>query len=146
MNWREHLDGFPVIFTIPVQWGEQDSFGHVNNTNYFRWCETARIVYLERIGFSSIDAETGLGPIVAHIGCNFRKPVEYPDTLHIGARVSRLGNSSFKMDHVVVSESLGLVADADSTLVVLNYKTSRPESIPAHIRAAIEKIEAKSTT
>jgi acyl-CoA thioester hydrolase len=33
------LAGFPVVITVPVQWGDQDAFGHVNNTVYFRWME-----------------------------------------------------------------------------------------------------------
>jgi len=30
------LVDFPVVISWPVQWGDQDAFGHVNNTIYFR--------------------------------------------------------------------------------------------------------------
>ena len=29
------LEGYPVTIAIPVQWGDQDAFGHVNNTVYY---------------------------------------------------------------------------------------------------------------
>ena len=43
------LAGWPVIVEIPVQWGELDAYGHVNNTVFFRWFESARIHILVAI-------------------------------------------------------------------------------------------------
>ena len=134
------IKDFPVTFSIPVQWGEQDGFGHVNNVVYLRWCETARIYYLERIGLTR-ERHNGVGPILAHLGCNFRKPVTFPDTVHIGARVTKLGNSSFQMEHAIFSDELGLVAEADSTLVVYDYSTGKTSPIPAEVRSAISALE-----
>jgi acyl-CoA thioester hydrolase len=137
------LKDYPIVFEIPVQWGEQDSFGHVNNVVYFRWCETARVVYLERIGMWEIHRRAGVGPILARIECNFRKPLEYPDTVRIGSRVTRTGNSSFEMEHAIVSERLGLVAEASSTIVVVDYKVGRTCPIPEEIRTAIRQLEGR---
>src|ERR1700677_2939135 len=44
------LAGFSVAIAIPVQWGDQDAFAHVNNVVFFRWFESARIAYFRRIG------------------------------------------------------------------------------------------------
>src|SRR5205807_5731796 len=95
------LEGFPVVLTVAVQWGDQDSFGHVNNTIYFRWFESARIAYLERIGQGQMMNRVGLGPILAAINCNYRKQLKYPDTLLIGAKITRIGNSSLTMTHAI---------------------------------------------
>jgi acyl-CoA thioester hydrolase len=137
------LKDYPIDFSLPVQWGEQDTIGHVNNVVYFRWCETARVVYLQRIGLWEMMQQTKVGCIVAHIGCNYRQPVTYPDTVHIGARVTKIGKSSFKMEHAIFSDALGLVADADSTMVVYDYNTNKPCPMPAEIRAAIESLEQR---
>jgi len=139
---KQHLKDYPVVFSIPVQWGELDSFGHVNNIMYFRWCETARIFYLERIGMARI-GENRIGPILAAIGCNFRKPVNFPDTVHVGARVTKVGTSSFKMEHLLATDALGVVADAGSTIVIMNYATGKSHPIPGEVRAAIAKLENK---
>ena len=37
------LESFPVVIRFPVHWGDQDAFGHVNNTVPLRWFESARI-------------------------------------------------------------------------------------------------------
>ena len=139
---HEALRGFPVVITLTVEWGDQDAFGHVNNAVYFRWCETARVVYLERIGMWRRISADGHGPIVASIGCNFRKQVTFPDTVLVGARVTRIGNSSFRMEHVVVSEAANaVVADSDSTLVFYDYNLGKPFPLPDDLRQAIVALE-----
>ena len=34
---------WPIETQIPVLWGDIDSFGHVNNIIYLKWCETSRV-------------------------------------------------------------------------------------------------------
>lgn len=137
------LAEFPVVIRWPVQWGDQDAFGHVNNTIYFRWFESARMAYGARIGLAAEENKPlDVGPILAHIGCNFRRQIAFPDQVQIAARVTRLGNSSFTMIHSLYSEALGAIAaDGDSTLVVFDYRQQRPCPIPADVRAAIETLE-----
>ncbi len=139
------LAGFPVSLRLPVQWGEMDSFRHVNNTVYFRWFESARIEYTSRLDFDARMREKRLGPILASISCNFRKQVHFPDHVLIGARVARFGNSSFLMEHAIVSERQGtLVADGSSTLVFFDYAANRPLRLPDDVREAIRALEGKA--
>src|SRR5262245_14878734 len=95
----EELRDLPIVVEIPVQWGDQDAFGHVNNAVYFRWFESARIAYLEAVKLGDRTAAGGLGPILAAIDCNYRRQVKYPDTIRVGARVTRIGRSSIGIEH-----------------------------------------------
>ncbi len=135
------LAGYPVVTSIPVAWGEQDAFGHVNNIYYFRWCESSRIEYGERIGLLGMHRDQNIGPIIAQIGCNFRQPVVHPDTVRVGARITRLGRTSVTMEHLIVSEKLGVVADATSVLVLYDYSGSRPYEIPEAMRRAVDELQ-----
>jgi len=138
------LEHFPVIVPLPLQWGEQDPLGHVNNIVYFRWAETARIAYLTQANAWDGSATVEAGPILAAIHCDFRFPLTYPDTIQVGASITALGNSSFKMAHRIVSANRGIVAaDLDSTLVWLDYRSGKPVTLPARLREAIEKLEGK---
>jgi acyl-CoA thioester hydrolase len=140
------LAGYPVVITLPVLWGDQDAFQHVNNTVYLRWFESARIVYSELIGLTDLMKAEQIGPILASITCHYRLPITYPDMVLIGARVSRVGRTSLTMDHVILSESASLVAaEGTSTLVVYNYKDARPHPVPDPIRKAIEALEARAS-
>jgi len=138
------LAGFPVVLTIPILWGDQDAFGHVNNLVYLRWCETARVEYLRRAAQWPKLPPEGIGPILASIKCDYNRPLNYPDTVQVGARVIRIGNSSFQMEHCIVSLNLNIVAaTADSTLVLLDYASNKTVHVPAAARQAIGNLEGR---
>ncbi len=142
---HEVLSGFPVVISLSVEWGDQDAFGHVNNTVHLKWCETARVVYLEKIGMWPMIKSTGVGPILASISCDYRQTVTFPDTVQVGARVSRIGKSSFRMEHAIVSVAQNaLVAEAHSTLVFIEYARSKSLPVPPHLRQAMERLEGKA--
>ena len=137
-------EGFPVWIKLPVTWGDQDAFLHVNNTVYIRWFESARIAYGDRAGMDQRSKGHDVGPILAAISCNYRRQLTYPDTVHIGARVTKIGNSSFKMEHRVISEAHGAIAaDGDSTLVAFDYTAQKPVSVPQSIRETVAQIEGR---
>ena len=138
------LPDFPSTITLPVQWGEQDLFGHVNNAVYFRWFESSRIKYLEQIGLPDLMTRERIGPILAAIGCNYRRQLTYPDTVEVGSRITRLGRTSLTMVNAIWSQrQQAIVADGESTIVVFDYKTQKPTPIPEEIRAAIEAFEQR---
>lgn len=141
---HELLEVFPVVVTLPVLWGDEDSFRHVNNTVYLRWAETARVEYLMRIGLWEQRPGEGIGPIVAALSCDYRYPLTYPDEVRVGAQVTAIGNTSFKMAHRIVSVRHGVVAaEVQSSLVVLDYARHKPVRVPDAVRQAIEEIEGK---
>ncbi len=139
------LAEFPVILTLAVQWGDQDAMQHVNNVVYFRWCESARIAYFGKIGLADRRSAEQVGPILASIKCDFRRQLNFPDTIRIGARIARIGRTSLTMTHRVESQSQqAIVAEAESTMVVFDYATSTPHPVPDSLRAAIEGIEGRT--
>lgn len=138
------LTDFPVIIELPVQWGEQDLYGHVNNIIYFRWFESARVAYGERLDFARLFREARLGPILASVRCDFRRQVTYPARVRIGARITRLGNSSLTMVHAVAKADSGeLLAEGDSTVVFFDYAAQKSTRIPDDLRDRIRALEGR---
>lgn len=136
------LGSFPVTYEHRVAWAEMDAFGHVNNANYLRWFESARIAYFEQTGISTTATDrTSWVPILARATVDFRKPVTYPDTIRVAATVTRFGNTSFTMAYRATSAKLGVVAEGEGVVVVLDPKTGEKISLPADLKAAIEKLE-----
>ena len=82
----ELLQEFPVVVELPVVWGEMDARQHVNNAVYFRYFESGRTVYFERLGVWKMIGDTGIGVILAAINCRFRIPLTFPDTISVGVR------------------------------------------------------------
>lgn len=137
------LGSFPVSIQHHVAWGEMDAFGHVNNANYLRWFESARIAYFEKVGVSigTADASAWI-PILGRATIDFRKPATYPDTIEVQATVTKFGTTSFTMAYRATSPTLGVVAEGDAIIVVLDPKTNAKTPVPAELRKAIEALEA----
>lgn len=134
------LAGFPLVIEAPVAWGEMDALGHVNNVVYFRWFESGRMAYLERIGF--VGSVAGVGPILAETRCRFRRPLHWPDVVRIGARALTVEEDRFTMEYRVVGEATGAVAAEGSGVVVsYDYGAGRKVALPAAVRAAIQRVE-----
>jgi acyl-CoA thioester hydrolase len=137
------LAGFPVVVELPVVWGEMDSYQHVNNVVYFRYFESARLEYFRRLGWFEYERVTGIGPILAATQARFRKPLTYPDTIWVGARVPDLGVDRFTMHHLLVSHNLGAVAaEGQGTVVTFHYAQGKKVDIPDELRRRIAELEA----
>jgi acyl-CoA thioester hydrolase len=77
----------------------------------------------------------GIGPILAAIGCNYRRQLVYPDTVAVGARITRIGRTSFEMEHAALQfAAAGAIADGKSAIVTFDYGTQRPIPMPADVR------------
>lgn len=136
------LSQFKVVIDQPVAWGDMDSFGHVNNTVYFRYFENARVEYFRRIGWWEYLAATGIGPIVGATQARFRRPVKYPDTLLAGAKVVSFGADRFTIRHVLVSRATGeMTTEGDAVVVCIDYRANEKAPVPAELRRRIEELE-----
>jgi len=134
---------FPVVLEIPVQWGEMDAYGHVNNTVYFRYFESARIQYFGRCGLLDSYHKSSVGAILHSTSCRFRLALQYPDTALIGTRVSDVQDDRFTMLYRVVSKTHNTVAaEGQGIIVAFDYATRTKSRIPAEVREAIGRLEA----
>ena len=136
---RARLAGYRTITCLPVQWGDQDAFGHVNNVVYFRWFESARIELLNDCQSAVTMSGIGLGPILASVKCDYRRQLRFPDTVYIGSKITRSGRSSADITHAIVSrEQSEVVAEGVSVIVVFDYDAQRVTRIPDDLRQQFE--------
>jgi acyl-CoA thioester hydrolase len=137
------LEGFPVVVELPVFWGDMDYFRHVNNIVFFRYFESARIEYLERIGFREEAQADGAGPILHSTQARFRRPLTWPDTVLVGARTVEIGEDRFTQEYRLVSRAQGQVAaEGGGILVAFDYAANRKVPLPERVRAAIQLLES----
>jgi acyl-CoA thioester hydrolase len=141
-NEISQLIEYPSVITLPIQWGDQDAFGHVNNTVPIRWFESSRINYLQRTGWPTLNVKADVGPILVAIHCNYRLQLKFPDTVQVGARVARVGKSSVTVQHLVYSEShQDAAAEGKSEIVFFDYGRQKPVRVPDDIRTAVEQMQ-----
>jgi acyl-CoA thioester hydrolase len=137
---NEQLSRWPIEIEIPVAWGDMDAFRHVNNAVYLRWFESSRIEYFQRVGMLDTD---GVGPILAKISVNYRRPVIYPDTVLVGSTVTQFGRTSFSMSYRVYSRQQGeLVADGDGVIVMFDYQRQEKALLQDSLKEKILALES----
>lgn len=137
------IDEFPVQVRFPVAYGDMGIANHVNNVYFFRYFENARVKYFDEVGISEMRKKTGRSALLAETKCKFLQPLEYPDNLVAGAKVRSVGQTSFVMEYLVVSEKVGVAAIGEGVLVMYDYNTSQKISVPAEIRTAIQELEKR---
>lgn len=137
------LGRWPVSIEIPVAWGDMDSLGHVNNTVFLRWFESARVLYFDRAGLGDGMAAKSVGPILARQEINYRMPVRYPDRVRVEVTVSRMGTTSFVMAFKITRTNSGeLVADGEGVMVMIDYERGQKVQLDDIVRQAILELEA----
>lgn len=135
------LANFPVIYTQNVAWGDMDAFQHVNNVQYYRYIESARIEYLQQCQLLKHDFYT----VVASSHCQYLSPVVYPDTLLIGARVVELRRSGLRMQYSLFSQSQQkIVAQGEAVMVFIEQNSHQKTAIPDQVRARIQEFEVSA--
>jgi acyl-CoA thioester hydrolase len=139
------VKGYPVILVQAVAWGEMDAYQHVNNVVYFRYFENTRIEYMRRLGYANWEGEFGFGPIVSAVQARFRRPLSFPDTVSIGAKLGTLMEDRFTLEHIVVSHAQEAVTtEGEGTVVIYNYAEQRKVAIPEELRKRFEELEASA--
>ncbi len=131
-------DQFTYWKSIEVRWGDMDSVGHVNNTVYFVYLESARVELLRKLGASRQQRNDHQGPALVSTSCDFKRQVVYPATLDVGARVEAIGRRSFRMSYgLFLSGTDQVVATASSVNAWTDYAAQRAVELPDDLRAAL---------
>ena len=122
---------------MPIRWGDMDAMGHVNNTLYFRYFETARIDWMNEIG--GTPNPSGNGPVIVNAFCTFIKQLEYPGDIRLRHYVANPGRTSF--DTYLTIERTGqpgiTYAEGGATMVWVNIKQQKSVPLPDWLRALI---------
>ena len=139
---HEQLNDFVVTYEFPVDWGQMDSFQHVNNIYYFRYFENARFAYFQKVGLDELLKTKKIGPILAQTSCRFRRPITFPDTIIVGARVKELTPERFIHEYKIVSRKQNaVVAYGEADIVAYDYTKLAKTTYPKAIQDRIRKID-----
>ena len=118
------------FMTIASRWADNDAYGHVNNTVYYAWFDSAVNAWL--VGQGLLDSGAG-DPIalVIETGCRYLSPLSFPQEVDVGIAVERLGTSSVIYRIGVFADgSDAPAAEGHFTHVAVDRESRRPEQIP----------------
>jgi acyl-CoA thioester hydrolase len=125
---------------ILTRWHDNDVYGHVNNTVYYGWFDTAVNACLIEAGLLDIEAGDPIG-LVVETGCRYAAPLSFPEPVEIGLAVARLGGSSVTYYLGVFAKSAAdAAAEGHFTHVYVGRESRRPVSLPAEWRTHMERL------
>jgi acyl-CoA thioester hydrolase len=125
---------------IPTRWIDNDVYGHVNNVVYYAYFDTVVNQYLIEQGVLDVQGSPVIG-LVIETQCNYFAPVTFPDVIHAGLRVAKLGNSSVRYEiGLFRNDERSATAQGHFVHVYVDRATRQPAPVPREMRAALERI------
>jgi acyl-CoA thioester hydrolase len=132
-------DDFTLMLTtaVAVRWGDMDAQGHVNNVQYFRFTEQARIEWFDR--YVPARHDEGTGPVVAQTACRYLRSIVYPAAIEVLVYCAPPGRSSFRHRYRIrdAADPAVVYAEADAVMVWIDHAAGRSTPLPERVRAAL---------
>ena len=132
--------GYKHFLTIPTRWMDNDVYGHVNNVVYYSYFDTIVNDYLMRHG--GLDDRNGsVVGLVVETMCQYKKSLAFPESVDVGLRVAKIGNSSVRFEIGIFKRGDDEPAAFGHFVHVFVERTvQNAVAIPEGIRCALEKI------
>ncbi|GIL40199.1 acyl-CoA thioesterase [Roseiterribacter gracilis] len=126
--------------TIPTRWMDVDVYGHVNNTVYYSWFDTAINAWMVESGVLDPASGEVIG-VCAESGCRYLRAVEFPGAIEAGIRVAKLGRSSVRWEIGIFTASEATpAAQGFFVHVFVDRATMRPTDMHDALRAALQSL------
>lgn len=125
---------------ITTRWMDNDVFRHVNNVTYFSFFDTA-VTYFE-MSAGVVDLLDGpVHCVVAEVACRYHSSIAWPDKVHVGIRVARIGGSSVRYEiGIFRDDDDQAAAEGHFVHVFVTRGDQRPTPIPEPARAILQTI------
>src|SRR5262245_14903176 len=125
---------------IATRWADNDAYGHVNNTAYYQWFDTAVNAWLVEAGLLDIEQGDPIG-LVVETGCTYFAALSFPGEVEVGIAIDRLGSSS-------VTYRIGVFGAGEAepsaqghfTHVYVGREDRRPTPLPQEWRLKLEEL------
>ena len=131
---------FKVWRKVTTRWADNDAYGHVNNTVYYEWFDSAVNAWMIEQGMLDIANGDPIA-LVVETCCTYAAPLTFPETVEIGLAVAQLGRSSIRYRIGVFAEGGdAAAAEGEFVHVVVDRSTRRPVQIPRDWREKLEAI------
>jgi acyl-CoA thioester hydrolase len=161
---------FPCWYPLQIRFRDLDPLAHVNNTVYFIYFEEARSYYMSKLARWQATQPGGeehqpspqemdhnpriqtsthrnrYGLLVKETTCTYHLPLVRTDAAEVGVRVTKVGRTSFTMEHQIRDSAdwERIYATGRTVMVWCDYFVGRPYPLPPTLRYAFEQMEGQA--
>ncbi len=137
--------GYAFSYVDRVRFGDLDAMRHLNNVEFLRFFEDARIAYLRGLApeHDPVHPEADFGLIFAEAHIRYHSPAFHPEEIRTWIRPSHLRRSSFRARfRMEAGPDRRLVAEGWGALVGYDYPAGRAAPLPDTLVAALREAGA----
>lgn len=133
-------DTFKAWRRYSTRWADNDVYGHVNNTVYYQWFDSAVNAWLIDQGLISIEGDGDIA-LVVQTRCTFAAPLAYPQDVDVGIAITHIGRSSMHYSiGVFAAGGETAAAEGEFAHVLVDGQSRRPIELPDRWRAVLKTI------
>jgi len=127
---------------MQLRYTDADMQGHINNTIYFQYYNTAYVEYMNSVWSNSITGSVSM--VVAHIDADFISSVHIGDKVKVQTAVTHIGNKSFTIIQQLIDADTGEIRCKGKTIMVaFDFEKQQPVPVPDEWVTAMEAFEKR---
>ena len=124
--------------TLQTRWEDNDAYGHMNNIVHYSLIDTAVTNWQRDRGFFNVK---DVKFMVVQSGCTYFAEARYPDTVHAGLRVAKIGRTSWTYEiGLFRNDKNTAFAEGFFAQVQVDDGTGRPSPIKDTFRQHLEQL------
>ncbi|WP_062056820.1 acyl-CoA thioesterase [Aquimarina longa] len=116
---------FKLSLKLRIDWSEMDTYQHVNNVNFMKYMQSARVQFWEVTGLAKLYAETKKGPMLVSTKCDFKNPLFFPGNVEVRTKLEFIKNSSFGLYHELYNDDGILCAEGHDVAVCFDFNVNK---------------------
>jgi len=137
-----HRSDYCAFQVLQTRWEDNDAYGHMNNIVHYSLIDTAVTNWQRDHGFFDI---VDVKFMVVQSGCTYFAEARYPDTVHAGLRVSKIGRTSWTYEiGLFRNDEKTAFAEGFFAQVQVQNDTARPSPIKDVFRQHLERLLVSS--
>ncbi|GAB3585635.1 acyl-CoA thioesterase [Calidifontibacter terrae] len=123
----------PYSVDVPLRWSDMDANRHVNNVQFVRLLEEARVIGMrEWFGDLGHDKQPLM---VARTEIDYLRQMPYRPTISVAMWVTRVAGASFDLGYEMrAADGSELYARSETTLVAVDLASGRPARLTPEMR------------
>ncbi len=137
-------------FAVPLRWSDMDAYGHVNNVQFVRLLEEARVALFDVPVPGAEQSMLAAGVLVSRLEIEYLAPLVYrAEPIVVRMWVTRLSGAGFDLGYEVLDRvSLGVAgqgspavyARAETGMVLYDLAEGRPRRMSAQERRRLDEL------
>jgi acyl-CoA thioester hydrolase len=133
---------FRAWYRQSTRWADNDVYGHVNNTVYYQWFDSAVNAWLLEQDLITLGGDEEIA-LVVETRCTFAVPLAYPQDIEVGLAIASLGRSSMRYRIGIFAVGAETAAaEGEFVHVLVGGNDRRPMELPDRWRAALTTLQS----